>query len=115
MTQLVALLAFSLVALHSPPTYAADGGAKKKVKAELTKEERSERADKMEKMAAMHTKMAECLRSDKPMSECHEMMKKECPMAKEGHCPMMEGGKGMHGHHHGKGKMEKDEDGEKED
>ena len=42
------------------------------------------------KMADTHQKMADCLRSDKPMSECHQEMMKSCheAMGKNG-CPMM--------------------------
>ncbi len=56
---------------------------------ELTKEERLERAEHLEKMAA-------CLRSDKSISDCHEQFRKDCPMAKDGSCPMWEGPRGMH-------------------
>ena len=47
------------------------------------------------KMADAHDKMASCLRSDRPMKDCHEEMMKSCQenMGKEG-CPM--GGMGMH-------------------
>ena len=77
---------------------------------EPTKEERQSKADMMDKMAEMHKKMAECLRSDKPMSECREQMMKDCPMAKSGRCPMMDEMGGMHGmggmmDGHGKGMM----------
>jgi hypothetical protein len=49
-----------------------------------------------EKMAAFHEQLAACLRSDKPIAECHkeamkhheEMMGKEC-------CPMMDKDGGM--------------------
>lgn len=41
-----------------------------------------------QKMADMHMKMADCLKSDKPMKDCKAEMKKECKsMGKE--CPMM--------------------------
>jgi len=57
-----------------------------------------------EKMAEVHIKMATCLQSDKPMSDCHTEMMKSCKdmMGKSG-CPMMEGMgmghmKGMMGH-----------------
>lgn len=51
-------------------------------KATYTKEER-------QKMADVHTKMAECLNSDKSMDECHKEMRESCKdmMGKE--CPMM--------------------------
>lgn len=55
-----------------------------------------------EKMAAVHEKMAACLRSDKSIAECHTEMMKSCEeiMGKDG-CPMMgmggsKGKKGMH-------------------
>lgn len=78
----------------------ADADKKKSPKAmsALTVEQRK-------KMADVHEKMAACLRSDRPMSECHEEMMNACRenMGKGG-CPMM-GGKGMgyghgHAHHH---------------
>ncbi len=55
--------------------------------------------DQRQKMADAHERMAVCLRSDKPVSDCHEEMKKACQegMGKDG-CPMM-GGKGMHHGH----------------
>lgn len=51
----------------------------------LTKEQRAD-------MAKHHQKMAECLKSDKPMSECKKDMHEGC---KEKNCPMMahKGGK----------------------
>ena len=56
----------------------------------LTKEQR-------EKMATIHEQIAACLRSDKPISECHKEAMKSCQdtMGKDG-CPMMPGG--MHEH-----------------
>jgi hypothetical protein len=49
----------------------------------LSKEQR-------EKMAAIHEQMAACLRSDKPVADCHREAMKSCQqmMGKEG-CPMM--------------------------
>jgi hypothetical protein len=57
----------------------------------LTKEDR-------QKMADLHTQMAECLKSDKPITECKTEMMNNCKgmTGKEG-CPMM-------GHMWGKGK-----------
>lgn len=43
-----------------------------------------------EMMAQMHEDMAKCLRSGKTTQECHAEMKKNCPMMKDGKCPMME-------------------------
>lgn len=56
----------------------------------LTKEQR-------EKMATIHEKIAACLRSDKPIADCHKEAMQSCHemMGTEG-CPMM--GSGMHGH-----------------
>ncbi len=108
MMRFATLLVLSMFILQSPVGRANDDTKKMP---ELTKEERVKRADLMDKMADMHKKMAECLRSDKPMSECHEQMKKECPMAKEDHCPMMEemyGMKGMHRGMRGKHRMMKE-------
>lgn len=105
MMRLASLIVFSLFILQAPIARSADDRSKKMP--ELTKEERVKRADMMDKMAEMHKKMANCLRSDKSMSECHDQMKQDCPMAKEGHCPMMDEMKGMHGRMHGKGKMMK--------
>ena len=47
-------------------------------------------SEQREKMANMHEKMSACLRSDKPISECHKEMRTDCQamMDKEG-CPMM--------------------------
>jgi Spy/CpxP family protein refolding chaperone len=41
-------------------------------------------------MAEMHQKMADCLKSERPMAECRKEMMKNCPMKGKGHCPMME-------------------------
>jgi len=62
--------------------------------------------DDRQKMAEMHTKMAACLKSDKPMSECQKDMMSSCRqmMGKDG-CPMMGHMKGMM-----KGGMMMDED-----
>jgi hypothetical protein len=47
-----------------------------------------------EKMATLHERMAACLRSDKPIAECHTEMRKNCQelMGKDG-CPRMGMGK----------------------
>lgn len=43
-----------------------------------------------QQMAAVHQKMAECLRSDRPMAECKAEMMKSChEMMGERGCPMM--------------------------
>jgi hypothetical protein len=54
------------------------------------------------KMADMHMKMAECLKSDKSMKECHEAMEKSCKDSKMPMCHMM-GHHGEHGHDGGEG------------
>lgn len=63
-----------------------------------------------QKMAKVHEKMASCLKSNKPMSECRGEMKNNChKMMGENGCPMMgkmmeqmggmmKGRKGMMGH-----------------
>lgn len=58
-----------------------------------------------EDMAEHHEEMASCLRSDKAFSECHKQMMENCPMGKDGKCPMMNHG---HGKSHGKGAKTKD-------
>ena len=43
-----------------------------------------------QQMAAVHQKMAECLRSDRPIAECKAEMMKNChEMMGESGCPMM--------------------------
>lgn len=57
-----------------------------------------------EKMATVHEQMATCLRSDKPIADCHSQMMKSCQdaMGEQG-CRMMGhgmmgGGSGKHDH-----------------
>lgn len=45
--------------------------------------------EQREKMAANHEKMSACLRSDKPLKDCHDEMRKSCEENK-GSCPMRE-------------------------
>jgi hypothetical protein len=54
-----------------------------------------------EKMASLHEQLAACLRSDKPISDCHSQMMKSCQetMGDQG-CRMM--GHGMMGSGAGK-------------
>ena len=52
--------------------------------------------DTRQKMADMHQRAADCLKSDKSFAECQKEMMANCPMMKNGHCPMMEHGRGMH-------------------
>src|SRR6185503_11117925 len=70
----------ALAATQSPPAPAT-----------MTKETR-------EKMAVLHEQMAACLRSDKPIADCHAEMMKSCKqsMGDQG-CPM---GMGMGKHSH---------------
>lgn len=71
------------------------------VEPKVSKEER-------QKMADMHSKMASCLKSDRPMSECRNEMMSSCQkMMGEDGCPMM-GKKGMMRGMKGKGKMQKE-------
>jgi hypothetical protein len=51
--------------------------------------------EKRAKMAAAHERMAACLRSTRPIQECHSEMKSACKES-GGHCGM--GGHGMSGH-----------------
>ena len=52
-------------------------------------------AEQRQKMAEAHQRMADCLKSDRPISECHSEMKQSCHDAHgEGGCPMMEHGQG---------------------
>ena len=97
MTKFTLLLA-SLFFLQSAPLRGDDEPRKFP---ELTKEERAKRADQMDKAAEMHKAMAACLRSDKPLAECHEQMRKECPMGKD-ECPMWGDWHGRKHGHHGK-------------
>lgn len=66
-------------------------------------------AEQRQKMAEVHQKMAECLRSSRPMSECRAEMANTCQeMMGDAGCPMMgQGpggmGPGMMGHGHGMG------------
>ena len=62
--------------------------AKNHMMPEPTKEQR-------EKMAGNHEKMAQCLRSEKTMKDCHDEMKKSCEEGGKEACPMM--GKMGHG------------------
>lgn len=47
-------------------------------------------------MADMYQKMADCLKTEKSMHDCHKEVMKDCPVAKAtGSCPLMDGMKGM--------------------
>ncbi len=53
-----------------------------------------------EKMSELHKQAAECLKSGKPVKECHDALIAQSPMGKGGcpmmgeNCPMCRGGKG---------------------
>ena len=55
-------------------------------------------ASQRQSMANIHEKMAACLRSERPLSACHQEMMTACKG--ESGCPMMGGmkGHGMHEH-----------------
>lgn len=55
-------------------------------------------ADQRQKMAEVHEKAATCLRSERPLAECHDEMSKGCKDAMGAACPMM-GGMGSMKHH----------------
>ena len=68
-----------------------------KGKPEATEVSQDQRKD----MAAMHEKMAECLRSDKTMDECRDQMRAQGQgMMASGLCPMAAQGQGMGMHDH---------------
>jgi len=54
--------------------------------------------EQRQKMAGAHEKAAACLRSDRPVAECHEEMMKGCQEAMGKACPMMGGMGGMKRH-----------------
>ncbi len=87
-------LAVSLIALASPAFADHHEKSGKSAKAEPSPEARAEMADS-------HQKMAECLRSTRPMKECRAEMKKSCDgMHGEGGCSMGTQKQGA-GHAHG--------------
>lgn len=102
MNRLAVLTLFSIILFHSGLSTAKAQTATEKTKKipTLTQEERIKHADMLDKMAEAHKKLAECLRSDKSTEECHEEMIKECPMAHENHCPMVEEMNFFHKMHH---------------
>lgn len=64
-------------------------------------------AEQRQKMAAIHDRMAACLRSERPFAECRAEMHASCQQTMGGAgCPMMGGGMGpgmMGGPMHGPG------------
>jgi hypothetical protein len=87
-------LLLGMVAMLGSSALAEDKGTTPTKGPQMTAEQRS-------KMADLHEKMAACLRSNRPISDCHNEMMKGCQetMGASG-CPMM-GGMGHHGPHHG--------------
>lgn len=83
---------FIALILASAPALAENKGM---APPNLSKEERQARAEKHEKIAAHHKKMAECLRSSKPLSDCHKELREACEKD-PGSCPMMD----KHGQKH---------------
>ena len=95
-----ALLTLVVVALVSAPVLAADKAKPKQDSSVQTNEWVNMSPETRKQMADMHQKMADCLKSDKSILECRDSMMANCPMMKNGRCPMM-GMMGMHGDHHG--------------
>lgn len=56
-------------------------------------------AEERQKMAVAHDKMAACLRTERPMTECEAELAESCSHMKGKKCPMMRGKKGHHEHH----------------
>jgi hypothetical protein len=90
-------LALATPAFAEDPTEESAPGEQKMPT--MTKEQR-------QKMAEAHENMATCLRSDRPMKECHEEMMKACKehMGKNG-CPFMRGKHKGHMKHPEESKM----------
>ncbi len=65
-----------------------------------TTQAQTEQSPEMKKnMADMYQKMADCMKTDKSMDDCHKEIMKDCPVAKEtGSCPLMDGMKGKMNH-----------------
>ena len=86
----------SVIALVANLSFAAEPSPKPGRMKEPTKEQR-------QKMAELHEKMANCLKSDRAVSECRKEMMQSCKetMGNDG-CPMggMMHGKRGHGMHH---------------
>ena len=87
-TTLVIAIALTNFAL---PAWAADPVAPHDMSKMVMNPSKEDR----EKMAAAHTQMATCLRSDQDFKQCHDALHKECQSMMGGSCPM-EMGKGTH-------------------
>lgn len=84
------LTAAVIILSISTSTFAADKAKSKGEKMPVFS------AEQRKNMADLHEKMAQCLRSDKAIEECHADMKTGCESLGKDGCPMM--GK-THGHH----------------
>ena len=83
------VLAVASVLISNGPAFAAD--AAKPAPADPSPEQRHQ-------MAEIHQRMADCLNSERPMTECRSEMQKSCQeMMGMGGCSMMDGhmGSGM--------------------
>jgi hypothetical protein len=86
------MLALSMVGLLSGTAFAQATKPVTPSAPAMTTEQRQQ-------MAAVHEKAAACLRSDRPVSECHAEMMKGCQAAMgSGMCPMMGGMMGQMQH-----------------
>lgn len=95
-------LLLGIVAMLGGSALAQDKGATPAKAPQVTPEQRS-------KMADLHEKMAACLRSDRPLAECHDEIMKTCQETMgASNCPMM-GAMGPmkhHGAHGGRAKQQ---------
>lgn len=84
----------------------AAAAAARAADAEKEAQDRAAMTQKHERMAEMHRKAAECLKSGKPATECHDAMMKDAPAGAErcAGCPMCGPGKGKGMGMGGKGK-----------
>ena len=85
------VVAFFALTNLAGPTWAADPAMPhdmSKMEMKMSKEDR-------EKMAAAHTQMATCLRTDQDLKACHEALHNECKSMMGASCSMMHMGKGM--------------------
>ena len=78
------VFAYTMIALmaSSLPSVQAQEKAEAPKPKTVSKEDR-------ESMAKIHEKMAECLRSDKSIQDCHSSMRKDCQGMGELGCPGM--------------------------
>jgi len=76
------VLLLGTVLMLSSSAFAEGKNTKSSKMPEMTVEQRN-------KMAGVHEKMAACLRSDRPLNDCHDEMIKSCQDSMGGTCPMM--------------------------